>query len=170
MYLQGDYIYISISAVYKKHHPPSLNDEVWRLEKIGKEGAFHRRLSKDRVFSVQDFLTLYFLDRSRLRNVRSNFLSLFRSLWWNQLMILYPTFLQTLGPGMSAKMWEATVEHARTCVLDKKLYVYYSPGSQQQQGVVFTIVGQLIGVFRDSQYISSQKLSELEKASQQISL
>lgn len=81
-------------------------------------------------------------------------------------MILYPTFLQTLGPGMSAKMWEATIEHARTCVLDKKLYVYYTPGSQQQQGVVFTIVGQLIGVFCDSQYISSQKLSELEKASQ----
>lgn len=65
------YIYIC-NAVYKKHHPPSLNDEVWRLEKIGKEGAFHRRLSKDRVFSVKDFLTLYFLDRSRLRNVRSN--------------------------------------------------------------------------------------------------
>ncbi|MBA0678444.1 hypothetical protein Goari_019790, partial [Gossypium aridum] len=30
--------------LYKKHHPPSLSDEVWRLEKIGKDGAFHKRL------------------------------------------------------------------------------------------------------------------------------
>lgn len=71
---------------------------------------------------------------------------------------------------MSAKMWEATVDHARTCVLDKKLYVYYPPGSEQKKGVVFTIVGQVMGVFCDYQYVSSQKLSEVEKASHWISL
>lgn len=30
--------------------------------------------------------------------------------------------IQILGTGMSAKMWEVTVEHARTCVLNEKLY------------------------------------------------
>ncbi|CAA2981416.1 calmodulin-binding 60 A [Olea europaea subsp. europaea] len=34
--------------LYKKHHPPFLSDEVWRLEKIGKDGAFHKRLRKER--------------------------------------------------------------------------------------------------------------------------
>jgi hypothetical protein len=34
--------------------------------------------------------------------------------------------VQILGTGMSAKMWEVTVEHARTCVLDdKKMFLYY---------------------------------------------
>uniref|UniRef100_M1C9Q0 Calmodulin binding protein n=1 Tax=Solanum tuberosum TaxID=4113 RepID=M1C9Q0_SOLTU len=102
--------------LYKKHHPPSLSDEVWRLEKIGKDGAFHRRLSKERVNTVKDFLTLLYLDPTRLRNV--------------------------LGTGMSTKMWEVTVEHARTCLLDKKVYLYYTSVSGPKTGVVFNIVGQ----------------------------
>uniref|UniRef100_M1C9Q1 Calmodulin binding protein n=1 Tax=Solanum tuberosum TaxID=4113 RepID=M1C9Q1_SOLTU len=61
--------------LYKKHHPPSLSDEVWRLEKIGKDGAFHRRLSKERVNTVKDFLTLLYLDPTRLRNVSALHLS-----------------------------------------------------------------------------------------------
>ncbi|KAA8542633.1 hypothetical protein F0562_023868 [Nyssa sinensis] len=55
--------------LYKKHHPPSLSDEVWRLEKIGKDGAFHKRLSREKVNSVKDFLTLLFLDSTRLRTI-----------------------------------------------------------------------------------------------------
>ncbi|PHT97506.1 hypothetical protein BC332_33568 [Capsicum chinense] len=38
--------------------PPSISDEVWRLEKIGKDGTPHRCLSKERVNTVKDFLTL----------------------------------------------------------------------------------------------------------------
>jgi hypothetical protein len=78
--------------------------------------------------------------------------------------------LQILGPGMSAKMWEVTVDHARTCVLDKKLYVYYPSGTQQKKGVVFTIVGEVRGVLSDCLYVTSEKLSETEKASCLISL
>ena len=55
--------------VYKKHHPPYMSDEVWRLEKISKDGAFHKRLNKEKVKTVQDFLVLYFLDPTSLRNV-----------------------------------------------------------------------------------------------------
>ncbi|OIT28561.1 calmodulin-binding protein 60 a [Nicotiana attenuata] len=123
--------------LYKKHHPPSLSDEVWRLEKIGKEGAFHRRLSKERVNTVKDFLTLLYLDPTRLRNV--------------------------LGTGMSTKMWEVTVEHAQTCLLDKKVYLYYSSGSVQKTGVVFNIVGQVMGLLPECQFVSADKLSETQK-------
>ncbi|KAL0318401.1 UNVERIFIED_CONTAM: Calmodulin-binding protein 60 A [Sesamum angustifolium] len=121
--------------LYKKHHPPSLSDEVWRLEKIGKDGAFHKRLRKERVNTVQDFLMLLFLDPTRLRNI--------------------------LGTGMSAKMWEVTVEHARTCVLDKKLYLY---NTTQKNAVVFDVVGQLMGISSNGHYIPADKLSEAEKA------
>ncbi|KAG2679005.1 hypothetical protein I3760_11G030300 [Carya illinoinensis] len=123
--------------LYKKHHPPSLFDEVWRLEKIGKDGAFHKRLSRENINTVKDFLILLFIDPSRLRNV--------------------------LGTGMSAKMWEVTVEHARTCVLDKRMHVYH-PNSQEKTGVVFNVVGQVMGLFSEGQYVPVDKLSETEKA------
>ncbi|CAL9083519.1 unnamed protein product, partial [Musa acuminata var. zebrina] len=37
--------------LYKKHYPPELKDEVWRLEKIGKDGSFHKRLNKYGLFT-----------------------------------------------------------------------------------------------------------------------
>ncbi|KAK9684672.1 hypothetical protein RND81_10G224600 [Saponaria officinalis] len=123
--------------LYKKHHPPSLFDEVWRLEKIGKDGAFHKRLSIERVKTVKDFLILLNLDPARLRNI--------------------------LGSGMSAKMWDVTVEHARTCVLDKRIYLYYSLNSQHKNGVVFNVVGQILGLYSESQYAPVDKMSESEK-------
>ncbi|KAF4363708.1 hypothetical protein G4B88_030207 [Cannabis sativa] len=124
-------------AVYKKHHPPSLYDEVWRLEKIGKDGAFHKRLTREKILTVKDFLTLLFLDPQRIRNI--------------------------LGTGMSAKMWEVTVEHARTCVLEKSMFLYIPSNSQHKTGVVFNIVGQLLGQLSDGQYVPIDKLSETEK-------
>ncbi|MBA0657521.1 hypothetical protein Goklo_009803 [Gossypium klotzschianum] len=124
-------------AVYKKHHPPSLSDEVWRLEKIGKDGAFHKRLSRENINTVKDFLTMLCINPPRLRHI--------------------------LGTGMSAKMWEITVEHARTCVLDKRRHVYCPPGSQQKSGVVFNVVGQLTGLLSECQYLTTDKLSETEK-------
>ncbi|KAJ4842503.1 hypothetical protein Tsubulata_041104 [Turnera subulata] len=94
--------------LYKKHHPPSLFDEVWRLEKIGKDGAFHKRLSRENIRTVKDFLTLLFIDAPRLRHI--------------------------LGTGMSSKMWEVTAEHARTCVVDKRIYLYCASGSERKTG------------------------------------
>ncbi|XP_058762539.1 calmodulin-binding protein 60 A [Vicia villosa] len=125
--------------LYKKHHPPSLSDEIWRLEKIGKDGAFHRRLSREKIRTVKDFLTLLNLDPAKLRTI--------------------------LGTGMSAKMWEITVEHARTCVLDPTRHV-----SSQQPRVVFNAVGQVTGLLSECEYIAVDKLSETEKADAQISV
>ncbi|XP_031739322.1 calmodulin-binding protein 60 G-like isoform X2 [Cucumis sativus] len=44
---------------YKKHHPPSRGDEVWRLEGIAKNGAYHQRLSSNAIENVDDFLKTY---------------------------------------------------------------------------------------------------------------
>lgn len=64
---------------------------------------------------------------------------------------------------MSAKMWEVTVEHARTCVLDKRMFVYCPHSSEQKAGVVFNIVGQVMGLLSESHYVPINKLSEIEK-------
>ena len=55
--------------VYKKHYPPALADEVWRLDKIGKDGAFHKKLQRNGIKTVEDFLRNYMMDQQKLRNV-----------------------------------------------------------------------------------------------------
>ncbi|XVF12292.1 hypothetical protein REPUB_Repub08aG0103300 [Reevesia pubescens] len=84
--------------LYKKHHPPMLGDEVWRLEKIGKDGAFHKKLTSEGVDTVQEFLKMSVVEPAKLRSI--------------------------LGPGMSEKMWDLTINHAKTCVMGNKHYVF----------------------------------------------
>lgn len=122
--------------LYKKHYPPALHDEVWRLDKIGKDGAFHKRLNQAQIMTVEDFLRLVVMDPQRLRNI--------------------------LGNGMSNKMWEGTVEHAKTCVLSGKLHVYYAD-EKQNIGVIFNNIFQLMGLIADGSYMSVDSLSDSEK-------
>lgn len=60
-------------AVYKKHYPPALHDEVWRLDRIAKDGALHKKLMKAAILTVEDFLRLLVRDPQKLRNVRLSF-------------------------------------------------------------------------------------------------
>ncbi|WCJ42924.1 Calmodulin-binding protein [Euphorbia peplus] len=122
--------------LYKKHYPPALHDEIWRLEKIGKDGSFHRRLNKAAIFTVEDFLRLVVRDSQRLRNI--------------------------LGSGMSNKMWDILVEHAKTCVLSGKVYVYY-PDDGKNVGVVFNNIYELSGLIANGQYHSAESLSDNQK-------
>ncbi|GAA0168054.1 hypothetical protein LIER_22861 [Lithospermum erythrorhizon] len=122
--------------LYKKHYPPALNDEVWRLEKIGKDGSFHKRLNKAGICSVEEFLRLVVRDPQKLRNI--------------------------LGSGMSNKMWEVLVEHAKTCVLSAKLHVYY-PDDMRNVGVVFNHIYELSGLIANGQYYSADSLSDSQK-------
>lgn len=64
--------YIYYETVYRKHYPPALGDEVWRLEKIAKDGAFHRKLSDAKIYRVQDFLKLLAVEPHSLRTVWLN--------------------------------------------------------------------------------------------------
>lgn len=122
--------------LYKKHYPPALNDDVWRLEKIGKDGAFHKKLNSAGIFTVEEFLRLVVKDPQKLRNI--------------------------LGSGMSNKMWEALVEHAKTCALSGKLYIYY-PEDSRTVGVVFNNIYELSGLISGDQYFSVDSLSDNQK-------
>ncbi|XP_019197279.1 PREDICTED: calmodulin-binding protein 60 A-like isoform X2 [Ipomoea nil] len=75
----------------KKRYPPSPTDEVWRLKNIGKEGAFHKSLVKEKIVTVKDFVVEFRKDRETLRDVLGN---------------------------MSNAKWEATLDHALTCELN----------------------------------------------------
>ncbi|KAJ3700834.1 hypothetical protein LUZ61_004539 [Rhynchospora tenuis] len=62
----------------RKHDPPVLTDEVWRLEKIGRNGPFHKKLSENNIHNIQDFLKLHSVDSGQLRHVRTQL----RSYWY----------------------------------------------------------------------------------------
>ncbi|KAF9617663.1 hypothetical protein IFM89_037806 [Coptis chinensis] len=122
--------------LYKKHYPPALNDDVWRLEKIGKDGSFHKRLNKAGIYSVEDFLRLVVRDSQRLRTV--------------------------LGNGMSNKMWEVLIEHAKTCGMGGKIYVYYADDTKHV-GAVFNNIYEFIGLIAGEQYCPADSLSDSQK-------
>ncbi|AQK71829.1 calmodulin binding protein1 [Zea mays] len=122
--------------VYKKHYPPALKDDVWRLEKIGKDGAFHKKLNASGIYTVEDFLRLLVRDQQRLRSI--------------------------LGSGMSNKMWDSLVEHAKTCVLSGKHYVYYARDSRNV-GAIFNNIYEFTGLIADDQFISAENLTDNQK-------
>ncbi|GJM88279.1 hypothetical protein PR202_ga04320 [Eleusine coracana subsp. coracana] len=122
--------------LYKKHYPPALKDDVWRLEKIGKDGAFHKKLNASGIHTVEDFLQLLVRDQQRLRSI--------------------------LGSGMSNKMWESLVEHAKTCVLSGKHYVYYASDTRNV-GAIFNNIYEFTGLIADDQFISAENLTDNQK-------
>ncbi|XP_022732022.1 calmodulin-binding protein 60 E-like [Durio zibethinus] len=122
--------------LYKKHYPPALHDEVWRLDRIAKDGALHKKLLKAEIVTVEDFLRLLIRDPPRLRNI--------------------------LGSGMSNRMWENTVEHAKTCVLGEKLYVYYTDQTNST-GVVFNHIYELRGLIAGGQFLPLESLNHNQK-------
>ncbi|KAE8778687.1 calmodulin-binding protein 60 B [Hordeum vulgare] len=122
--------------LFKKHYPPALKDEVWRLEKIGKDGSFHKRLNKSGILTVEDFLRLVVRDPQKLRTI--------------------------LGSAMSNKMWDSLVEHAKTCVLSGKYYIYYSD-EHRTAGAIFNDLYAFCGLISGEQFYSSESLDDGQK-------
>ncbi|XP_010447628.1 PREDICTED: calmodulin-binding protein 60 F [Camelina sativa] len=127
--------------IYKKHYPPALHDEVWRLDKIAKDGALHKKLLKSNIVTVEDFLRILMKDPQKLRSL--------------------------LGSGMSNKMWDNTVGHAKTCVLDGKLYVYYTEQTHAT-GVVFNHIYEFRGLIANGHFLSLDSLNHDQKISADI--
>ncbi|XP_059290905.1 calmodulin-binding protein 60 A-like isoform X2 [Lycium ferocissimum] len=121
----------------KKRYPPSLTDDVWRLDKIYRNGAFHRRLTENGIKTVEDFL-IGLNNRQRLR--------------------------QILGKSMSDDYWKKVTTHAKTCDIDGRTYLYYHTETEQKFAVVFDIAGHVIRLDSGCGLHQFNKLSESQKA------
>ncbi|XP_008797626.1 calmodulin-binding protein 60 D-like isoform X2 [Phoenix dactylifera] len=119
---------------YKKHYPPSLGDKVWRLEKIGKGGAFDRRLAAAGIKTVQEFLKQLVIDPCRLRSI--------------------------LGPGMSDRQWERSINHARTCTIGEQRYMY----RRQAYAVIMNPICEVVGIMINDVVSTPQHLSQQQMA------
>lgn len=66
---------------------------------------------------------------------------------------------QILGPGMSEKMWEVVIKHARNCDLGKNLYIL--------RGYNFTVtlnaICQIVMMDINGQIYARQELSNLDR-------
>ncbi|XP_010916435.1 protein SAR DEFICIENT 1 [Elaeis guineensis] len=119
--------------LYRKHYPPSLNDEVWRLEKIGKDGAFHKKLQAENIKTVQDFLKHLVIDPDQLRKI--------------------------LGVNMSDRTWEGIISHARTCDVGKKIYFSRGPSFT----LLLNSICEAVGIMTDGMMVPLNDLSRSQK-------
>ncbi|KAM3198055.1 hypothetical protein ACQJBY_073256 [Aegilops geniculata] len=121
--------------LYRKHYPPALTDDVWRLEKIGKEGAFHRKLRQNGVETVQEFVRMLTVRPEMLRAI--------------------------MGDGMTDRMWEVTTTHARTCDAGDKVYAY---AGQHGATVYVNALCQLVKIEFAGVQCAAQQLTRAQKA------
>lgn len=63
---------------------------------------------------------------------------------------------------MSNRMWENTVEHAKTCVLGGKVYVYFADETHST-GAVFNHIYEFRGLIADGQFLSLESLTHNQK-------
>ncbi|KAL0342793.1 UNVERIFIED_CONTAM: hypothetical protein Scaly_1941900 [Sesamum calycinum] len=118
---------------YKKHETPSLSDEVSRLVNIRKGGKINKRLQDNKIYTVEDFLIRLLIDPEGLRSIVN------------------------LGP----TKWELTINNARASLSDKRTYCYVN--SEQKMGIVFNVLGQVLGLYLKNQYVPTNMLSENNK-------
>ncbi|KAK3198192.1 hypothetical protein Dsin_021607 [Dipteronia sinensis] len=55
------------SKMNKKHDLPSLDDEVWHLKKITRQGKFHTRLIDNNIHRIRDFKQMYKTNPDQLK-------------------------------------------------------------------------------------------------------
>ncbi|KAK6915654.1 Calmodulin binding protein, C-terminal domain [Dillenia turbinata] len=119
---------------YKKHYPPALNDEIWRLEGIAKDGRSHSKLESSGIRTVQDFLQFCSIDSISLRRI--------------------------LGGNISDRKWEKIVGHAKTCELNDQFFMYKA---SQMDGVIFNCIYNVVGAMCDGQILHFDELSMSKK-------
>lgn len=117
--------------LYKKHYPPQLGDEVWRLDNISKDGKFHQRLAQAGVLNVQDFLKLSVINPINLKRILGG------------------------KKGISERKWESILKHARTSNLGNKLYISAGPS----YSIVLDPICQIWSINLDGEAYSTSDLN-----------
>ncbi|KAL4034540.1 hypothetical protein IC575_003190 [Cucumis melo] len=125
--------------VNKKHHPPSSEDEVWRLEGIGKDGAYHKNLTYNDIKNVGDFLKAYEKNGTNLKKL--------------------------LGNKVPQKIWEMMIANAKECV---KPPTYEQIPKVNDQWPYKVIMGSDESFFNQDHEICEEK-NNLGEGSSQIS-
>lgn len=71
---------------------------------------------------------------------------------------------QILGVGMSDRMWEGTIAHAKTCEVGDKRYVHRAP----QCSLVFNAVCEVVEIISDGMTLTLQSLTKPQRVSTEL--
>ncbi|KAL1814693.1 hypothetical protein ACET3Z_017267 [Daucus carota] len=121
----------------EKKEVPSLPDKVSRLKHIGKHKR--KRLNDQSIFTVKDLLVLLNTNPKRLREILN----------------------------VRSKIWEEITGNAKKCLIDEGVYIYIDRNLQQNNGVVFDVIGQVKGLIKESQYFPMSMLTDDEQKNAQ---
>ncbi|XP_062144657.1 calmodulin-binding protein 60 B-like isoform X3 [Alnus glutinosa] len=116
----------------QKHARPHLDDEIFRLRRIRRDGPHHKRLVAAGIITVKDFLRAYAINPSQVRRRLNKF---------------------------SERSLETIIREAKTCYVDDgKLYSYYSAGDRV--GLQFNSIHEVVAATFDGRnYRSVRELS-----------
>jgi len=122
----------------EKRHPPRLDDELYRLEEISRDGVYHRRLQDAKIYKVEGFLKALNEDSNKLRRI--------------------------LKMEKQQNSWSRLTKHARECVLEDRQELKRYQSEEGNVVLFFDCVHNLIGAAFPHEYIACQRFDKAQKA------
>ncbi|KAE9615938.1 putative CALMODULIN-BINDING PROTEIN60 [Lupinus albus] len=119
------------SEARKKNQCPSLNDEVWCLKMIKRNGKIHQQLCSIEIKTVKDLLQLYTTNQVSLQKI------------------------------IGKKSWGSIIKQAKACDMDNdKRYIYHFSAPEQSISLLFNCIYEVLEVsFNGQNYCSLQSLN-----------
>jgi len=122
----------------EKRHPPGLDDELYRLEEISRDGVYHRRLQDAKIYKVEGFLKALNEDSNKLRRI--------------------------LKMEKQQNSWSRLTKHARECVLEDRQELKRYQSEEGNVVLFFNCVHSLIGAAFPHEYIACERFDTAQKA------
>ncbi|KAK1627465.1 hypothetical protein QYE76_001780 [Lolium multiflorum] len=123
----------------EKRHPPELDNEVYRLEEISKDGTYRKRLNKAKILTVQDFLKALNKDANKLRE-------------------------EVLQIKKNSSSWEKMVKHARECCLTDRHELKACQNVEGSVVIFLNCVHDLVGAIFSGVYFAQENFDPAKKA------
>ncbi|XP_015698852.1 calmodulin-binding protein 60 D-like isoform X2 [Oryza brachyantha] len=122
----------------EKRYPPKLDDEVFRLEEISKDGSYHKRLKNAKIFTVRDFLKALNTNDKKLRE-------------------------EVLQMNKKTNSWDKMVRHAKGCCLRDQLELKAYRSEEENVTLFFNCVHQLVGAVFGYDYVIYDNFDPAQK-------
>ncbi|KAL6847405.1 hypothetical protein ACP4OV_023258 [Aristida adscensionis] len=122
----------------EKRHPPKLDDDVYRLEEIAKDGVYHKRLIEAKIYKVGGFLKALNEDEDKLKEI--------------------------LQMKKKTNSWSKLIRHAKECVLGDRQELKRYESKEGNLALLFNYVHGLVGAEFDGDYIACEGFDLSQKA------
>ncbi|KAJ1265759.1 hypothetical protein BS78_08G100000 [Paspalum vaginatum] len=122
----------------EKRHPPRLDDDLYRLEEIARDGVYHKRLLQAKIYKVEGLLKALNEDSNKLRGI--------------------------LKMEKQQNAWSKLTEHARECVLEDKQELKRYQNEEGNVVLFFNCVHDVVGAAFPCEYVAFQRFDLAQKA------